>query len=50
MSRIVLSKDAASTGSESEIVIDWFKKNKMVVNPDKFQTIIADKQRKNHTY
>ena len=29
--------------SESEVVIDWFKINKMVVNPDKFQAIILDK-------
>ena len=29
--------------SESEVVIDWFKKNKMVINPDKFQAIIIDK-------
>ena len=29
--------------SESEVVIDWFKINKMVVNPDKFQAIIFDK-------
>ena len=25
--------------SESEVVIDWFNENKMVVYPDKFQTI-----------
>ena len=30
--------------SESEVVIDWFKKNKMAVNPDKFQAIILDKR------
>ena len=35
--------------SESEIVIDWFKINKMVVNPDKFQAIILDKRKKDHT-
>ena len=29
--------------SESEVVIDWFNKNKIVVNPDKFQAIILDK-------
>ena len=34
--------------SESEIVIDWFKKNKMVVNPDKFQAIILDKRKRDH--
>ena len=35
--------------SEHEVVIDWFKKNRMVVNPDKFQTIILDKQKRDHT-
>ena len=35
--------------SESEVVIDWFKKSKMVVNPDKFQAIILDKRKRDHT-
>ena len=35
--------------SESEVVIDWFKKNKMVVNLDKFQANILDKQKCDHT-
>ena len=35
--------------SESEVVIDWFSKNKMVVNPDKFQAIILDKRKRDHT-
>ena len=35
--------------SESEVVIDWFKKNKMVVNPDKFQAIMLDKRKSDHT-
>ena len=35
--------------SEPEVVIDWFKKNKMVVNPDKFQAIILDKRKRDHT-
>ena len=35
--------------SESEVVTDWFKKNKMVVNPDKFQAIISDKRKRDHT-
>ena len=35
--------------SESEIVQDWFKKNKIVVNPDKFQAIILDKRKSDHT-
>ena len=34
--------------SESEVVIDWFKKNKMVVKPDKFQAIILDKRKRDH--
>ena len=28
---------------ESEVVIDWFKKNKMLVNPDKLQAIMLYK-------
>ena len=32
--------------SESEDVIDWFKKNKMVVNSDKFQAILLLDKRK----
>ena len=35
--------------SEHEVVIDWFKKNRMVVNPDKFQTNILDKPKRDHT-
>ena len=35
--------------SESEFVIDWFKINKMVVNPDTFQAIILDKRKRDHT-
>ena len=31
--------------SESKVVIDWFKKNKMLVNPDKFQAVILDQQK-----
>ena len=34
--------------SESEIVIYWFKNNKMIVNPEKFQAIILDKEK--HDY
>ena len=32
--------------SESNIAIDWFKANKMIVNPGKFQSIIIDKRNK----
>ena len=28
--------------------MDWFEKNKMIVNPDKFQAIILDKQKSDH--
>ena len=31
--------------AETEDVINFFKKNKMIVNADKFQTIILDKQK-----
>ena len=34
--------------SESEVIINWFKNNKMIVNPEKLQTIILDKQK--HDY
>ena len=34
--------------SESEVIINWFKNNKMGVNPEKFQAMISDKQ--NHFY
>ena len=34
--------------SESEVVINWFKNNKMIVNPEKFQAIILDKEK--HDY
>ena len=34
--------------SESNIAIDWFETNKMIVNPDKFQSIIADKKKQDH--
>ena len=35
--------------SGSEIVIDWFKSNKTIVNPDKFQAILLDKRKSGHT-
>ena len=34
--------------SESEVFINWFKNNNMIVNPEKFQAIILDKQK--HDY
>ena len=35
--------------SESNIAIDWFTKNEMIINTDKFQTIILDKKKSNLT-
>ena len=29
--------------SESNIAIDWFTKNEMIIKPDKFKTIILDR-------
>ena len=34
--------------SGSEIIIDWFKNNKTIVNPDKFQAILLDKRKSDH--
>ena len=31
--------------SELEVIINWFKNNKMIVYPEKFQAIILDKQK-----
>ena len=35
--------------SESNIAIDWFETSKMIVNPGKFQSIIIDKKKQDHT-
>ena len=35
--------------SESETTINWFKDNHMILNPGKFQAIIFDKHKGNHT-
>ena len=35
--------------SDSSVAIKWFKDNKMIVNPRKFQAIILDKKKTNHT-
>ena len=35
--------------SGSEIIIDWFKNNKVICNPDKFQAILLDKRKSGHT-
>ena len=34
---------------ESKILLDCFKNNKMIVNPNKFQTILLDKIQSDHT-
>ena len=34
--------------SESEIAINWFKDNRMIVNAGKFHAIILDKHKGNH--
>ena len=35
--------------SESEELTDWFKKDQMIVNPDKFQVVIIYKKKGDHT-
>ena len=35
--------------SDSKIAIAWFETNKMIVNPGKFQSIIIDKKKQDHT-
>ena len=35
--------------SESEVIINWFKNNKIIVNPEKFQAIILDKQKDDYS-
>ena len=35
--------------SESKTTISWFQSNKMIVNPGKFQGIIIDKDKQDHT-
>ena len=42
-----VSKLTDTLESESNITIDWFTKNEMLINPDKFQTIILDKEKSN---
>ena len=38
-----------SLESECEVALNWFNENKMIVNPGKFQTIIIDKRKQDHT-
>lgn len=35
--------------AESSVAIKWFRDKKMIVDPGKFQTIILDKKKHNHT-
>ena len=42
-----LSKLIDTLQSESNIAIDWFTKNEIIINPDKFQVIILDKKKSN---
>ena len=44
-----LSKLIGTLESESNIAIDWFTKNEMIINPDKSQGIILDKKNSNLT-
>ena len=44
-----VSKLINTLESKSNIAIDWFTKNEMIINPDKFQAIILDKKKSNLT-
>ena len=44
-----VSKLIDTLESGSNIAIDWFTKNEMIINPDKFQAIILDKKKSNLT-
>ena len=44
-----LSKLIGTLESESNIAIDWFTKNEMIIDPDKFQAIILGKKKSNLT-
>ena len=35
--------------SESEVILEYFKKNQTIENPDKFQVITIDKKKGDHT-
>ena len=35
--------------NESEVITDWFKENRMIVNPDKFHVTVIDKKKGDHT-
>ena len=42
-----ISKLVDNLESESNITIDWFTKNKMIINRDKFQAIVLDSKKSN---
>ena len=42
-----VSKLIDTLASESNIAIDWFAKNEMIVNPGKFQAIIVEWKKSN---
>ena len=44
-----VSKLINTLQGESEVTTDWFKKNQMIVNRDKFQVIMIDKKKVDHT-
>ena len=44
-----ISKLIDTLESESNVAIDWFTKNKMIVNPDKYQANITDRKKFNLT-
>ena len=44
-----VSKLINTLQGESEVTTDWFKKNQMIVNLDKFQVIIIDKKKVDYT-
>ena len=44
-----VSKLINTLQGESEVITDWFKKNQMIVNLDKFQVIIIDKKKVDYT-
>ena len=44
-----VSKLIDTLETESNIAINWFTKNEMIINPDKFQAIILDKKKYNLT-
>ena len=46
---ILLEKLISTLGSESEIAINWWKDNHIIVNSGKFQAIISNQLKRNHT-